>query len=64
MHLCVKRTFLKNNQPFKFQIGDHDFFLLILWNNHCVAQICLLIGTVFQVSDVAHGPTCLPEPKA
>ena len=27
--------------------------------NHCFAQMCLLIGTVSQVSDVAHGPIVL-----
>ena len=26
----------------------------MLWHNHCFAQICLLIGTVYQVSGVAH----------
>ena len=27
-----------------------------LWYNQSFAQMCLLIGTVSQVSDVAHGP--------
>ena len=29
-------------------------FLLMLWHNHCFAQMCLLIETVSHVSDVAH----------
>ena len=32
------------------------FFLLMLWHNYCSAQMCLLIGTVSQVSDVADWP--------
>ena len=32
------------------------FFLLMLWRNNCFVQMCLLIGTVSQVSDVAKGP--------
>ena len=35
------------------------FFLLMLWHNHCYMQMCLLIGTVSQVSDVTHGPLVL-----
>ena len=31
------------------------FFLLMLWHSHFFAQWCLLIGTVSQMSDVAHG---------
>ena len=32
------------------------FFLLMLQHYHCFAQMCLLIGTVSQMSDVGHGP--------
>ena len=32
------------------------YFLIMLWHNHCVAQMCLLIGTVSKVSEVAHEP--------
>ena len=28
----------------------------MLWYNHCFVQLCLLIGTVSEVSDVANGP--------
>ena len=28
----------------------------MLWYNHTFVQICLLIGIVSQLSDVAHGP--------
>ena len=28
----------------------------MLWYNHSYAQICLLVGTVSRVSDVAHWP--------
>ena len=28
----------------------------MLWSNHSFLKLCLLIGTVFQVNDVAHGP--------
>lgn len=31
------------------------FLLLMLWDNNSFGQICLLIGIVFQVSNVAHG---------
>ena len=33
----------------------------MLWHNHCSAQMCLLIGTVSQVRDVAHGPHVLGQ---
>ena len=26
------------------------------WHNYCLAQMCLMIVTVSEVSDVAHGP--------
>ena len=29
----------------------------MLWYNHSFAEMLLWIGTVFQVSDVAHGPS-------
>ena len=31
----------------------------MLWYNHTFVQMCLLIGTVSQVSDVAHGSPVL-----
>ena len=31
------------------------FFFLLLWHDHCLAQMCLLKGTLSQVSDVAMG---------
>ena len=57
MHLHVKESqAFMNNQPINSQKGDNDFYLLMLWHNHCIAQMCILIGTVSHVSDVAHGP--------
>ena len=39
---------------------DNDCFLLLLystlWYNYSSVQMCLLIGNVSQLSDVAHGP--------
>ena len=26
------------------------------WHDFCLSQMCLMFGTVSQVSDVAHGP--------
>ena len=28
---------------------------MVLWYNHSYVQMCLLIGTVGQISDVTHG---------
>ena len=54
MYHCVKGAhFLR---PFNTQKGGYDFFLLMLWHNHCFAQMCLLIGTVSQVKNMTHGP--------
>ena len=46
-------------QSIHSQKGGNEFFSLIkstLWLNHSCAQMCSFIGTVYQVSDVAHGP--------
>ena len=57
LYFCVKEIqIFINIQPFNSEKGDIDFFLLMLWHNRCFVQMCLLIGTVSQMSDVAHGP--------
>ena len=56
MYLCAKgiQVFM-NNQSFNSQREDNEFFLLMLWHNRCFVQMCFLIGTVSQVSEVDHG---------
>ena len=53
--LHVGDSIFVNNRPFDPQKGD-DFFIIMLWHYHCFAQLCLVIRTVSQVSDVAHRP--------
>ena len=46
-------------QIWNIQISKEDnvfSLLLTLWYNHSLAQMCLLMGTVSQVSDMAHRP--------
>ena len=48
-----------NKESFSSQKGDFYLFFLcqsVLWYNHVFVQMCLLIETVSQVSNVAHGP--------
>ena len=40
---------------FDFQKGDGISYSM-LWYNQSLAQTCLLIGSVSQVSNVDHGP--------
>ena len=48
MQTWVKGTQIRANKgPYNHQKGDYD--------DHSFVLILLLIGTVFQVSDVAHG---------
>ena len=64
MYLCVKgsEVFMKKISHSILKKEIVIFFLLILWHNHCFAQMCLLIGTVSQVSDMAHGPLVITQP--
>ena len=55
MYLCVKEIqVLMNDQCFYYQKDDIDFFVLMLWHHHRIAQMWLMIGTVSRVSDVAN----------